>query len=148
HSIDVPNLRNTIAHGVPNACGVCHLDKSAGALAVSLDSWWPNAYARNERRVRLADAIDETTAASSLPALSAVVRDMSEAPTLRGAAAVILAQRFGAAAADVIVPLLHDPNEVVRARFVEALGYANARQSADAVASLADDPSIRVRQNA
>ena len=41
HSIDVPNIRNTIAHGVPNACGVCHRDKSAGALAASLDSWWP-----------------------------------------------------------------------------------------------------------
>jgi hypothetical protein len=147
HSIDVPNIRNTIAHGVPNACGVCHRDKSAGVLAVSLDSW-PVAAARNERRIRLADAIDEKTAAASLPALSAVVRDSSEAPTLRGAAAVLLAQRFAAAAADVIAPLLHDPDQVVRARFVEALGYANARQSADAVASLVDDPSIRVRQNA
>ncbi|MEA2338882.1 MAG: hypothetical protein QOE82_2889, partial [Thermoanaerobaculia bacterium] len=148
HSIDVPNIRNTIAHGVPNACGVCHAGKSAGTLAASLDSWWPGAHARNERRIRLADAIDEKTAASSLPALTAVIRDLSEAPTLRGAAAILLGQRFAASAADVLTPLLHDPSEVVRARFVEALGYANARQSADAVASLVDDPSIRVRQNA
>jgi hypothetical protein len=148
HSIDVPNIRNTIAHGVPNACGVCHRDQSAGALATSLDSWWPDAHARSERRIRLADAIDEKTAAASLPALSAVVRDSAEAPTLRGAAAVILAQRFPAAAADVIAPLLHDGSEVVRARFIEALGYANARSAADGVASLAGDPSIRVRQNA
>ena len=148
HAIDVPNVRNTIVHGVPNACGVCHGNKSAGLLAASLDSWWPNARVRNERRIRLADAIDEKMATSSLPALSAVVRDVSEAPTLRGAAAVILAQRFGTAAADVITPLLHDDNEVVRARLIEALGYANARQSADAVASLINDPAIRVRQNA
>jgi hypothetical protein len=147
HSIDVPNIRNTITHGVPNACGVCHRDKSAGALAASVDSWWPSAAARNERRIRLADAVDEETAAASLPALSAVVRDSTEAPTLRGAAAVILGQRFPAAAAEVIAPLLHYSNDVVRARFVEALGYANARNSADAVASLASDPSIRVRQN-
>jgi len=148
HSIDVPNIRNTIAHGVPNACGVCHRDRSTGALAASLDAWWPGARARNESRNRLADAIDEKSAAASLPALSAVVRDSAEAPTLRGAAAVILAQRFPAAAADVIAPLLHDASEVARARFIEALGYANARPSADAVASLADDPTIRVRQNA
>jgi hypothetical protein len=148
HSIDVPNVRNTIAHAVPNACGVCHAEKSAGALAVSLDTWWPGVHARNERRIRLADAIDEKTAPSSLPALSAVVRDPSEAPTLRGAAALLLGQRAATAAADVLTPLLHDTNEVVRARFVEALGYANARQSADAVASLINDPSIRVRQNA
>ncbi|MBV8545606.1 MAG: ammonia-forming cytochrome c nitrite reductase subunit c552 [Acidobacteria bacterium] len=147
HSIDVPNIRNTITHGVPNACGVCHRDKSAGVLAASLDSWWPEARVRNERRIRLADAIDEKTAASSFPALSAVVRDATEASTLRGAAAVILAQRFGAGAAGVITPLLHDANQLVRARFVEALGYANASQSADAVASLANDRSIRVRQN-
>jgi len=148
HSIDVPNIRNTFAHGVPNACGVCHRDKSAGALAASLDAWWPGGRARNERRNRLADAIDEKSAAASLPALSDVVRDSAEAPTLRGAAAVILAQRFPAAAADVIAPLLHDSSGVVRARFIEALGYANARPAADAVASLAGDPSIRVRQNA
>jgi hypothetical protein len=147
HSIDVPNIRNTIVHGVPNACAVCHRDTSAGVLAASLDAWWADAHVRTERRIRLADAIDEKTAASSLPALSAVVRDSAEAPTLRGAAAVILAQRFPAAAADVIAPLLHDSNQLVRARFVEALGYANARQSADAVASLVGDPAIRVRQN-
>jgi hypothetical protein len=147
HSIDVPNIRNTIAHGVPNACAVCHRDKSAGVLAASLGAWWPDARVRNERRIRLADAIDEKTAASSLPSLSAVVRDSAEAPTLRGAAAVILGQRFPAAAADVIAPLLHHPDQLVRARFVEALGYANARQSADAVASLVNDPAIRVRQN-
>jgi len=148
HSIDVPNIRNTIAHGVPNPCGVCHRDRSAGALAASLDAWWPGVRARNERRNHLADAIDEKSAPTSLPALSAVVRDSAEAPTLRGAAAVILAQRFPAAAADVIAPLLHDGSEVVRARFIEALGYANARPAADAVASLIGDPSIRVRQNA
>jgi tetratricopeptide (TPR) repeat protein len=73
---------------------------------------------------------------------------MCNPPCSRGAAAVILGQRFPAAAADVIAPLVHDRSDVVRARFVEALGYANARQSADAVASLVDDRSIRVRQNA
>ncbi|HEV7425230.1 MAG TPA: ammonia-forming cytochrome c nitrite reductase subunit c552 [Thermoanaerobaculia bacterium] len=148
HSIDVPNVRNTISHGVPNACSVCHRDQSAGALATAVETWWPAARDRNARRVRLADAIDEKTAAASLPALAAVVRDAGEAPSLRGAAAVILGQRFGTAAGDVITPLLHDPNQVVRARFIEALGYANARQSADAIASLVDDSAIRVRQNA
>jgi hypothetical protein len=148
HSIDVPNIPNTIAHGVPNACGVCHRDKSTATLSTALDSWWPDVHQRNGRRIRLADAIDEKTAASSLAALSAVVRDEAEAPTLRGAAAVILGQRFGTAAGAILIPLLHDRDEVVRARFIEAIGYAKVRDAAGAVASLLGDPSIRVRQNA
>jgi hypothetical protein len=148
HSLDLPNIENTIRHGVPNACGVCHADKSPGALASAVGRWWPDARARNARRVRLADAFDEKTAAASLPALTAVVSDLDEAPTLRGAAAVVLAQRFAAAAPPAIVPYLHDANEVVRARFVEALGYANARNTADDVATLINDPAVRVRQNA
>jgi len=145
HSIDVPNTRNTLKHGVPNACGVCHADKP---LAQSIDAWWPQAAARNERRARLADAIDEKTAAASLPALTQVVSDVAEAPTLRGAAAVLLGQRFATSASAVLVPLLRDRNEVVRARCAEGLGYANARDAADALAPLVDDSAIRVRQTA
>ncbi|HKO01324.1 MAG TPA: HEAT repeat domain-containing protein, partial [Thermoanaerobaculia bacterium] len=145
HSLDVPNARNTLKHGVPNACGVCHADKP---LAETIDAWWPQAPARNARRIRLADAIDEKTAAASLPALTFVVSDVAEAPTLRGAAAVLLGQRFAPSASAVLVPLLHDRSEVVRARCVEALGYANARDAADALASLVDDSAIRVRQTA
>lgn len=144
HSIDVPNVANTTRHGVPNACGVCHDAKTANKI----EALWPNAARRNERRVRLADAFDEKTAAASSQALAAVAGDVSEAPSLRGAAAVVLAQRFGAASASTLVPLLHDNSEVVRARALEALGYANARAAADAVAALGDDPSVRVRQNA
>lgn len=145
HTIDVPNARNTAAHGVPNACGVCHGDKQ---LTATIDAWWPAAAHRNARRNRLADAIDEKTAAASLPMLSGVATDVTEAPTLRGAAAVLLGQRFGSSASLVLQPLLHDSSEVVRARAAEGLGYATARGSADAVAELVNDVSIRVRQTA
>jgi len=148
HSIDVPNIRNTIAHAVPNACGVCHHDRAASSLASSVESWWPAGRQRNERRNRLADAFDEKTAAASIPALTVVVRDLNEAPSLRGAAAVILGQRGGAASGVILIPLLQDRDALVRARVIEAIGYANAHDAADAVASLVDDPSIRVRQNA
>ncbi|MEA2569465.1 MAG: hypothetical protein QOI24_1466 [Acidobacteriota bacterium] len=148
HSIDLPNARNTIRHGVPNACGLCHAEKPAESLAKSIGVWWPNAARRNERRVRLADAIDEKTSAASLGALTAVVGDVTEAPTLRGAAAVLLGQRFAASTSAIVEPLLHDRSDVLRARAVEALGYANARDAADALAPLTNDPAVRVRQGA
>jgi len=61
---------------------------------------------------------------------------------------VLLAQRFGASARSTLMLHLHDSSEVLRARVLEALGYLNDPASGDAVASLANDPAIRVRQNA
>lgn len=148
HTIDVPNVANTIRHDVPNACGVCHKDKPAGDLGRTVAAWWPNAAARQARRIRLADAIDERTAASSFSALTAVVRDRSEAPTLRGAAAVLLGQRFPRAAASILAPLVDDPSEVVRARVLEGLGSTRDPAGAYAAARHAGDPSLQVRQNA
>lgn len=148
HTIDIPNVTNTLRHGVPNACAVCHPDMSAAKANELVTSWWPNAAARTARRSLLADAIDEKTAGTSLPALTAVVRDPAEAPTLRGAAAVLLGQRFAPSAAAILGPLLHDRSPVVRARFLEALGYARAYAAADAVAAFTNDPSIQTRQTA
>jgi hypothetical protein len=148
HAIDVPNPANTTRHGIPNACNVCHADKPPEAMQQAIERWWPSAPARQRRRIRLADAIDEKTAAASLPALTAVVSDPSEAASLRGAAAQILGQRFPSAAAAIAVPLLHERDPLLRTRLLECLGYANARGSAEAVAALLDDPAIAVRQTA
>jgi HEAT repeat protein/tetratricopeptide repeat protein/cytochrome c554/c'-like protein len=148
HTMDVPAPENTVRHGVPNACGLCHEREAPQALAKALATWWPQASERQARRLRLADAIDEATAARSRPALEAVLSDRSEAPTLRGAAAELLAQRFPEAAPTALVPRLQDPGPVVRAKLLQALGYADASGAADAVAPLLADPELSVRQNA
>lgn len=145
HAIDVPSPANTARHGVPNACGVCHADRSPAELAVDIAKWWPAAGARTARRERLADGFDETTAATSLPSLRAVVADPSEAPTLRGAAAITLGRRSHAAAAPALLPLLASELTVLRAKGCEALGDAHATSAASAVAAKLADPSLRVR---
>jgi HEAT repeats/Cytochrome c554 and c-prime len=145
HAIDVPSPDNTVRHGVPSACGVCHADRPAGELAGALARWWPGAGARQARRLRLADAFDHQTAAASAPHLAAVVADTGEAPTLRGAAAVLLARRFGPPAAAAALPLLDSPDVLLRAKACEALGAARERGAADAVAKRLGDPSLRVR---
>lgn len=148
HTLDIPNLDVTAAHGVPNACGVCHRDLSNEQLNRSAAAWWPQLAAKTARRTRLAAAIDESTAGSSLQPLQAVLADATESPSLRGACAELLGQRFPAVATLSLTPLLHDPDALVRARAVEALGYAQATGAAAAVAELIDDPSLLVRQNA
>jgi hypothetical protein len=146
HTIDVPNPPNTLRHNVPNACTNCHKDKPPAEMQKAIKTWWPDAARRQSRRIRLADAIDEKTRNASLAPLTAVVQDESEAPALRGACAMLLAQRFPGDASRVLVPLIHDRDQLVRAQFVEALGYAHTRDAADPVASLLNDPAVQVRQ--
>jgi HEAT repeat protein/cytochrome c554/c'-like protein len=148
HSIDVPVPQNTAKHGVPNACGVCHADKPVDQLTTALTGWWPQAGARAARRERLADAFDDATATTSQRPLLEIIADEDEAPTLRGAALVVLGARFGAGSARAIAPLLRHKNLILRAKAAEALAAAKARQAADALVPLLDDPSLRVRQTA
>ena len=145
HAIDVPVPQNTDAHQVPSACGQCHKDKSAKTLTAELLRLWPAAAPRQQRRLRLAEAIDEQTADRSRPALLAVLADPDEAASLRGACALLLGQRFPRGAAPVLLPLLHSADPLLRSHVVEALGAAQAREAASAIAELQHDPSLTVR---
>src|SRR4029453_9559887 len=133
-TIDVPVPENTTKHGVPSACGVCHADKPADQLAPSLAAWWAQASVRAARRKRIADAFDEATMTASQRPLLEVIGDEGEAPTLRGAAAIVLGRRFGPATAKALVLLLRHPNLILRVKGCEALAAAKATQAADAIA--------------
>jgi uncharacterized membrane protein YgcG len=151
HAIDVPSLRNEEKHRVPSACSVCHGDKAGAraiarpALLAKADEWWPQLGAREARRLRLADAFDEATAPASGGPLTAVASDAAEAPSLRGAALMVLAMRFGASAAPAILPGLADADPLVRAKACEALGGARVKSAAEALARRLGDDSLRVR---
>ena len=148
HALDVPAPLNTARHGIPSACGDCHEKKEATALQQDLLRLWPAAGKRQARRQRLADAIDEATAAQSETALVMVIGDATESPALRGAAAVLLGQRFPARATAPLIPLLRHPSSLLRARALEGLGFAKSKESADRVAELMSDSSVMVRQMA
>ncbi|MGZ3405952.1 MAG: multiheme c-type cytochrome, partial [Polyangia bacterium] len=96
HAIDVPVPANRARHDVPDACTTagCHAAWKADRVEAAWSKLWPDAAGRAARRLRLADAFDDKSAADSLRALVDTIGDASEAPTLRGAAAMLLAQRF------------------------------------------------------
>jgi Tetratricopeptide repeat/Cytochrome c554 and c-prime len=149
HAIDVPVPANTARHGVPNACATagCHADWRPERVEAALTRLWPDAPGRAARRQRLADAFDEKTAAESLQPLLDTIADTREAPTLRGAAAVILAQRFPPRVAAVL-PLLSARESILRVKACEALATAHARPAADALFAHVDDSALPVRQAA
>ena len=147
HTIDIPNPSNTSTHGVPNACNHCHTSATPAEMAQAIEKWWPGSR-RQDRRDRLASAIDEKTRESSEPFLEQTIADRTEAPILRGAAALLLSQRFPSAGATFLSTRLHDPDPLIRTRFIEALGYARAESLADAIVPFLNDSSLHVRQMA
>lgn len=147
HTIDVPSPANSARHDVANACGLCHAGVPATKLAAAVTRWWPDAQLRQARRLRLADAFDDKQAQDSAEPLLAVIADEREAPTLRGAAAVLLGLRFSARAG-AIVPLLSARDPLLRAKACEALAVAHGRSAADLIFARTADDALMVRQAA
>jgi len=148
HAIDVPVPENTEKHDIPNACGQCHTDKTPAAMASTIASWWPSAKERQARRLRLADAFDDKTAAQSEQPLRAVIADTRESPFLRANSATLLAQRFPQKAEDALTPLLAAPDPLLRAKAAESLPISKTKNAGIALARLSRDPSIFVREAA
>jgi hypothetical protein len=149
HAIDVPVPANTASHEVPNACATagCHATWTPARVEAAWAKLWPDGAQRAARRRRLADAFDEKTAAQSLRALVDTISDGTEAPTLRGAAAMVVAQRFPDRVG-VLLPLLDASDVTLRLKACEALMTARARPAADVLFAHAGDPALPVRQAA
>jgi hypothetical protein len=143
HSIDVPVPENSEKHAVPNACGVCHPKDAAGKLAADLHRMWPDAAVRQARRLRLADAFDPERADAD--ALVAVAADGAEAPSLRGAAILILAQNDPPRAVRALPQLMRARDATLRARAAAAAGMMGVREARPALVELARDKILLVR---
>lgn len=137
HAIDIPVPQNTAKHQVPSACGECHKDRTPEQLAQAIAQWYPGS-TRSQRRLRLADGLS-----GDPRALSQIIADTGEAPTLRGAAMVTYARKTRKI--DAVTPLLADKNLALRAKACEAIGDSRQRDAGDQVAKLLADPSLRVR---
>lgn len=151
HALDVPAPQNTVRHGIPNACNACHAHEKTppASMAEALDKLWPHAPVRQERRVRLADALDPKTADSSRAPLEAVLADKQEAPSLRGVAAQLLARRYAKEAVPALKAALTTATDAsLRSDLADALASTGPREVADILAPLLKDSSAWVRQSA
>ncbi|WP_342377400.1 HEAT repeat domain-containing protein [Myxococcus stipitatus] len=148
HALDVPAPQNTARHGIPNACNACHTKETPEAMTKALAKGWPQAAKRQERRLRLADAFDEKTASTARPALEAVLADTHEVPSLRGAAARLLAQRHkGEAVTALHTALKGTQDSRLRLDLIESLGLAGGgKDASEDLAALLRDDSTWVRQ--
>ncbi len=145
HSIGIPVPENTIAHGIPNACNLCHQDKDAAWAARQMTAWY-GAKSR-DKWIRRADAFTQARQenAVAIPALLEILSDTSEGAWIRANAAGYLGSfpndptAYGA-----LLRAFTDPEPLVRATAASAIRPRAAQREALAplLVSLLRDPLL------
>ena len=151
HSMSVPVPENTIRHGIPNACNLCHKDRDAAWSVEKMKAWYGDASRR--KWIRRADAFAAAGKgdAAAVPNLIGILGTASEGPLARANAVAHLARFAGDARVfGAMRQALTDDQPLVRA--VAALRMApGAADKATAVTSLTaalGDPVATVRVGA
>jgi predicted CXXCH cytochrome family protein len=151
HSMSVPAPENTIRHGIPNACNLCHKDRDAAWSLEKMKAWYGDA--SRQKWIRRADAFAAAGKgdAAAVPNLIGILDRTSEGPLARANAVAHLARFTGDARVfEAMRQALTDDQPLVRA--VAALRMApGAADKAAAVTSLAaalGDPVTTVRVGA
>jgi predicted CXXCH cytochrome family protein len=131
HSMSIPVPENTVRHGIPNACNMCHQDKGVDWAARQMDGWWGDQQRRQliARTDAFAQARKHDPAAVS--ALLEILADTSAGPIVRANAAGFLGD-FGdfPAAYDAVFHALQDPEPLVRAAAADAIRPRAAQREA------------------
>lgn len=151
HSMSIPVPENTLRHGIPNACNLCHKDKDAAWSMLQMNAWYGS-----QSRQKMVDRADAFTGArkgdaSAIPALLHILSDPSEGPYLRANAAGYLAGfPNDPEAYQAVFHSFSDPEPLVRATAAFDLRPRAAQREdvAPQLVSLLHDPVATVRMSA
>ena len=92
HSMSIPVPENTINHGIPNACNLCHKDRDAKWALDRMNEWYKPA--SRQKLIRRADtfAAARKNDPGAVEGLLAILGESSEGPLVRANAAGYLAR--------------------------------------------------------
>jgi predicted CXXCH cytochrome family protein len=151
HSIGIPTPENTVRHGIPNACNLCHRDKDAAWAAAQTIAWYgPQSGQEAIRRAGAFTAARRTDPAA-IPALLAILADQWESPILRANAAGYLGNYpDNPDAYNAVHGAFSDPDPFVRSTAATVLKPSRGERAAVAVdlVPLLRDPARTVRMSA
>ncbi|MFQ5415442.1 MAG: tetratricopeptide repeat protein [Myxococcota bacterium] len=143
HSLRVPRPDLSQKLGTPNACNGCHTDRDAAWAAAATAEWY-GAGRRSGPHFGETFAAARRGSPDALPGLVALAEDGSLAALVRGTALEHLAA-YGPGALPVVSAATADPDPLVRAVAVAALGSAPPAVRIPVAAPLLDDPILAVR---
>jgi predicted CXXCH cytochrome family protein len=151
HSMSIPVPENTIRHGIPNACNLCHKDKTAEWASEQANQWYGD-QSKQPLLIR-ADAFTKARSGdpAAVPALLQIFSDPSAGPFIRANAAGYLANfPENPSAYDAVLHAFSDPEPLVRAVAASAIRPRAAQREALApeLVSLLRDPVAIVRMSA
>jgi tetratricopeptide (TPR) repeat protein len=144
HSIRIPRPDLSAKLGTPNACNQCHVDKSASWASDALNKWYAH---QPDGFQRFADAlhVGQEGGPGAQHALDRLAVDASQPAIARATALSLLAGYEPAPAASSTHSGIIDDSALVRRAAIQSLSESNMDESADALASLLDDPVRSVR---
>jgi predicted CXXCH cytochrome family protein len=135
HAMSIPAPENTLRHGIPNACNVCHKDRGADWALDRMKAWYGDK--SRQKVIRRADAFAGAWAGErqAVPQLLAILSEPAEGALVRANAV----GHLGAFAKDpavfaAIEGALDDPEPLVRAIAARSLNPGPADRAAAAAA--------------
>jgi hypothetical protein len=92
HSMSIPVPENTIRHGIPNACNLCHKNRDANWSSKQMDTWYGDR--SRQKLIRRADsfALAAKGDPRAIEPLLAILAEPGEGPLVRANAAGHLSQ--------------------------------------------------------
>ena len=147
HSMSIPVPENSIRHDIPNACNLCHKDRSPQWALATMDQWYGSR--SRQKLIRRADAFAAARKgeAAAVPALRAILGEPGEGALVRANAAGHLGRFQGPAVFDALLRATSDSEPLVRAVAVLALKPSNEARAAAgaALVKALGDPAATVR---
>ncbi len=145
HAFGIPRPDLSLKLGTPNACTLCHRERSARWAAAAVGRW----YGKRAPGPSWAEAIaaGRPGAREAEPGLVGLAADASR-PAIVRATALDLLRAYGASSAPVMAAAAKDPDPVVRTTAVMGLDQLPPEQRLATVAPLLTDPVRSVRMEA
>jgi predicted CXXCH cytochrome family protein len=150
HSMSVPAPENTLRHGIPNACNLCHKDRTPQWAQAKVKEWYGDQ--AGQKWIRRADAFSAARQgdAAAIPQLLAIFNNPAEGPFARANAAGYLGKANDYRAYSALIGALNDPEPLVRSVAVLAIrpGPSQRPTMVLAIAPMLADPVATVRISA
>ena len=152
HSLAVPVPENTVDYGIPNACNLCHEERSPQWAADNIQAWFGNLEDRPDamklRQRAAAFSAAQYGEPAGLDPLLEIVRNVDEPFLMRATAAGYLRAYPGPRALDGLRDALADPHPLVRAIVpLSIVAHPQGRTLLNDLVSQLSDPSYSVRIN-
>lgn len=147
HSMRIPRPDRSILLGTPNACTMCHSDKSAAWARDAIRSWYPSAKPGAQDFAEAFDRADRGAPGAS-EALLRVASSPGSSPIARASALARLGRTPSPEALNLAVQSLKIEDPLVRTAAISIIAAADPATRASTLAPSLRDPSRLVRMDA